>query len=221
MSEVLRLARAHFPVTALGYGVRLGIWVQGCTLACPGCIAKDTWDRADGVAVLVDELLTDVRRAVAAGADGLTVSGGEPLQQPGPLATLLRGVRAAAPKDFDILLYTGYEPPEFDAAQRTAAELADVIVTGRYVATAPTRLIWRGSANQRLQQLTPLALERYAAFVDDEPDTAPIQIETSTDGRAWWVGVPNNPDTKRAVEATLTALGYSVDSVSWRRRPTG
>jgi anaerobic ribonucleoside-triphosphate reductase activating protein len=220
MSDVLRLTRAHFPVTALGYGIRLGIWVQGCPLACPGCIAKDTWDPGAGVGVDVDELLDNARRAIDAGADGITVSGGEPMAQASPLATLLRGVRelsSAAATEFDILLYTGYELPELDAPQREAARLADVLITGRYVVTAPTRLIWRGSANQQMRLLTPLAQARYASFVEHEPAAPPIQVETTSDGRAWWVGVPNHPDTKKAVETTLTALGYTVESVSWRR----
>ncbi|MFY1635211.1 4Fe-4S single cluster domain-containing protein [Solwaraspora sp. WMMB335] len=219
MAEPLRLTRAHFPVTALGYGQRLGLWLQGCTLSCPGCIAKDTWDRDGGVAVGVEELLDDVRRALDAGADGLTVSGGEPLQQAAVLTRLLRGVRQiSSASPFDVLLYTGYELDELDPTQRAAADLADALVTGRYVASRPTRRIWRGSANQEMVLLTPLARERYTASLDFEPAAPPIQVETSPDGRAWWVGVPNHPDTKRALDGRLAALGYTVDSVSWRRR---
>ncbi|GHJ48964.1 radical activating enzyme [Catellatospora sp. TT07R-123] len=220
MSDVLRLTRAHFPVTALGYGTRLGIWLQGCPLACPGCIAKDTWDPDGGTAVGVGELLGDVRRAIAAGADGVTVSGGEPLEQAAPLAAFLLGVRelaAAAGSGFDVLLYTGFEPAELDADRRAAADLADVLITGRYVVTEPTGLIWRGSANQRMLLQTPLAELRYAAYLDHEPDTPPIQVETTSDGRAWWVGVPNRPGTKQEVESALASLGYTVESVSWRR----
>lgn len=220
MSDVLRLTRAHFPVTALGPGVRLGIWVQGCPLACPGCIAKDTWDSGAGVPVGVDALLDDVRRAIGEGADGITVSGGEPMAQAKPLTALLRGVRelsTAAAAQFDVLLYTGYELAELDASQQEAAALADVVITGRYVVAAPTRLIWRGSANQEMRLLTPLGRARYASYVDHEPPAPPIQVETSPDGCAWWVGVPNNPHTSRAVEASLEALGYQVASVSWRR----
>jgi anaerobic ribonucleoside-triphosphate reductase activating protein len=218
MNESLRLARAHFPVTALGYGRRLGLWVQGCPLACPGCIAKDTWNPEDGVEVGVGDLLEDVRRAIDAGADGLTVSGGEPLRQAAGLATLLHGVRQLNPAaPFDVLVYTGYEREELDPAQTAAAELADVLITGRYVATAPTRLIWRGSANQQMRLLTPLARQRYTPFLEYEPAAPPIQVEADSEGHVWWVGVPNNPETKRRLDATLAALGYPVRSVSWRR----
>jgi anaerobic ribonucleoside-triphosphate reductase activating protein len=219
MTESLRLTRAHFPVTALGYGRRLGLWVQGCPLACPGCIAKDTWDSAAGTEVGIDELLSDVRQAIEAGADGLTVSGGEPLQQPAGLAALLRQVRTlAADQPFDIMLYTGYELDELDPAPAAAARLADVLITGRYLATAPTRRIWRGSANQEMHLLSPLARQRYQSFLDYEPAAPPIQLEADADGHAWWVGVPNHPETKRQLDKTLAALGYSVRSVSWRRR---
>jgi len=217
MSETLRLARAHFPVTALGYGRRLGLWVQGCPLACPGCIAKDTWNPEGGVAVTVGELLDDVRQAVAAGADGLTVSGGEPLRQGAALGSLLRGVRELT-VPFDVLLYTGYDLAELDRAQRQTADLADVLITGRYVASQPTARIWRGSANQEMLLRTPLARKRYTEFLDYEPEAPPIQVETTGDGRAWWVGVPNRPNTKRELDRTLAALGYTVESVSWRCR---
>lgn len=219
MAEVLRLARAHFPVTALGFGRRLGLWVQGCPLACPGCIAKDTWNPEGGIEVGIDDLLQEVRRAIDAGADGLTVSGGEPLQQAAGLASLLRGIRRL---DFttpsDVLVYTGYERTELDSAQATVAGLADVLITGRYLATAPTRRIWRGSANQEMLLLTPLARERYTPFLDYEPAAPPIQIEADADGHAWWVGVPNHPETKRQLDSTLAELGYSLRSASWRRR---
>lgn len=219
MSESLRLTRAHFPVTALGYGRRLGLWVQGCPLACAGCIAKDTWDPDGGVEVGIDELLEDVRHSADAGADGLTVSGGEPLQQVAGLTALLRGIRVLSlTAPFDVLVYTGYELGELDPAQLAGADLADVLITGRYAATAPTRRIWRGSANQEMLLLTPLARERYTSFLEYEPPSPPIQVETDTDGTAWWVGVPNHPETKRRLDGALTALGYSVGSVSWRRR---
>jgi anaerobic ribonucleoside-triphosphate reductase activating protein len=218
MGEMLRLARAHFPVTALGPGVRLGIWVQGCTLACAGCISRDTWDPAAGVSVGIDELLDDVHQAIGEGAHGITVSGGEPMQQARALAAFLRGVREIGAASFDILLYTGYELSELDILQQETAALADVLITGRYAVTAPTRLIWRGSANQRMHLQTSLARSRYASYVDEEPDAPPIQVETDPEGNAWWVGVPNNPGTAKAIEDSLKALGYQVASVSWRRQ---
>ena len=44
----IRVNRVARPVTVLGPGRRLGLWVQGCSIRCPGCASEDTWDPAAG-----------------------------------------------------------------------------------------------------------------------------------------------------------------------------
>src|SRR5262245_27176267 len=156
MNDWLRVRRTHYPVTSLGYGERLGIWVQGCPLACPGCMSQETWSTDGGASMSVAELTASVAAAMDRGADGLTVSGGEPLEQAAALTELLRRVddaRCGRPP-FDIMVYTGYELGELTEPQRTAAAIADVLVTGRYRVVEPTGLTWRGSANQTLRLQT-------------------------------------------------------------------
>ena len=77
---------------ANGPGVRAAIWVQGCSLGCPGCFNPDTHPFAGGELLAVDDLF---RRILALGdaIEGITVSGGEPLQQRRPLLALLQRVR--------------------------------------------------------------------------------------------------------------------------------
>ncbi|HAU1321526.1 TPA: radical SAM protein, partial [Legionella pneumophila] len=41
---MIYISRVHFPVTTLGPGHRIGIWFQGCSIRCPGCISTDTWN---------------------------------------------------------------------------------------------------------------------------------------------------------------------------------
>ncbi len=77
------LSRVHYPVTTLGPGRRLAVWFQGCSIRCPGCVSMDTWApgrRRDGRAVL------EPGRPPSRNADGLTVTGGEPFDQPEALA---------------------------------------------------------------------------------------------------------------------------------------
>jgi len=221
----LRVNRVHFPVTVLGYGARLGIWVQGCPLACRGCIARDTWPSDGGFDLSVSDLAQLWQQAVEMGADGVTVSGGEPLAQPaglGELLAALSAVRAeltgaggaAAGRDLDILVYTGYEQAELTAALRQAVEAADVLITGRFQAGAPTRLVWRGSANQEMHLRTPLAARRYAALADHQPDRAPMQVSIDGDN-IWFIGVPRVGDMPR-LERELRRRGIRVDAVSWR-----
>lgn len=215
----LRLHRAHFPVTALGPGIRLGVWLQGCPLACAGCMSLDTWDATGGVGVEIDRLVTMWHDAVAAGADGITISGGEPLTQAAALTALLRRITKRRPADtehaeHDVLLFTGFELDELDDTQRGAVDLADVVVTGRYRAAEPTDLIWRGSANQRMHLNTELARRRYAPFLDLAPERPPVQIEPEPDG-FWIVGVPRRGELQR-LERALRDDGLAVDSVTWR-----
>jgi anaerobic ribonucleoside-triphosphate reductase activating protein len=220
MSErrtTLRISRSHFPVTALGPGVRLGVWVQGCPLACRGCMARDTWAADGGLAVDVEELAGLWRDAVARGADGLTVSGGEPLAQPRPLRAFLEAVRrvsAESGAEHDILLYTGYEPAELDAEQRRTASLADVVITGRYVAARPTDLIWRGSVNQVMRLHTDLGRARYTPYLDACPEHPALQLRVDAD-RLWLVGVPRRGTLAR-LDRMLRQRGIDARRASWR-----
>jgi anaerobic ribonucleoside-triphosphate reductase activating protein len=211
----MRVARVLYPVTALGPGVRLGVWVQGCSLACKGCMSRDTWSPQGGEEVSVDELLVLWREAVAAGADGITVSGGEPLQQPEALGELLAGVRQVrADRELDVLVYTGYTEEEFDEARWRAVEHCDVLVVGRYDVTKPTSLIWRGSANQRLLPLTAQGRRRYDEHVGQVPDRPTMQVMTDGDATRV-IGVPR-PGDLAELERGLRAAGLGVTGVTWR-----
>lgn len=213
--STLRLSRTHFPVTALGPGRRLGVWLQGCSLACKGCMSLNTWNPSGGTEVEVDDLVGLWRDAVRAGADGLTISGGEPLQQPTALRDFLRAVRRETGQDKDVLLYTGYDESELDEIRRGAADLADVLVTGRFDVTAPTSLIWRGSANQRMVLRTDLARRRYADYVDHEPESPQLQVGPSDDGGVWLIGVPRRGALAGLVQ-DLRDLGLPPGDVTWR-----
>ncbi|RSM64697.1 radical activating enzyme [Actinoplanes sp. ATCC 53533] len=215
--ETLRVARSHFPVTALGPGRRFGVWVQGCPLACKGCMSLDTWDSDGGAEVPVDELVARWHDALDQGAGGLTVSGGEPLAQPGPLAAFLDAahrISAGRPGEPDILMFTGYTPEELDAEQRLAASYADVLVTGRYEAGQPTRLVWRGSANQQMVLQSELSRRRYAPYLDLEPDQPPLQVRSDEHG-VWIVGVPLRGTLPR-LDHEMRHRGLSTESVTWR-----
>jgi anaerobic ribonucleoside-triphosphate reductase activating protein len=208
----IELSRLHYPVTALGYGVRAGIWVQGCTLGCGGCLARDTWTRMPERAVPVTEplaWLADLPEDV----DGVTISGGEPLQQPAALAALLTGIADwRAGREIDVLLYTGYAA---STVRRRSDLLAhcDTVVAGRYLAahnTGTTPL--RGSANQRIIPLTALGERRYWKGAALQPGRLQAAF---IDGRLWMVGIPGPGDLDRLALA-LAARGVDVADASWQ-----
>ncbi|MFD0683768.1 4Fe-4S single cluster domain-containing protein [Actinomadura fibrosa] len=209
----LRLNRTHFPVTALGPGRRAGIWVQGCTLGCAGCVAADTWARDGGGAVGVDMLLGWLD-SLPGRVDGVTVSGGEPFQQAAAVAELLAGVRDwRGSRPVDVLVYSGYPLHRLrrSAPARRVLDLADAVMTGPYVARRPSSLPWRGSSNQSLVPLTALGRERYGGVPDDGPR---MQICQEGD-RVWFVGIPRPGEPELVVER-LAASGVEVGEVTWR-----
>jgi anaerobic ribonucleoside-triphosphate reductase activating protein len=217
---VLRVSQVLGPITALGPGRRLGVWVQGCPLACAGCMSRHTWDPRGGHDVAVERLVRLWSRGLADGYDGLTVSGGEPLEQPGALAALLEAAdqvrRGVGREDADLLVYTGWEDAEIAASPRATAALdrVDAVITGRYRVGEPTRLVWRGSANQRLIPRTPLGRRRYGRHVHRVSDRPELQVRV-TDETVHIVGVPR-PGELSALERDLAAGGVTFRENTWR-----
>jgi anaerobic ribonucleoside-triphosphate reductase activating protein len=218
-----RISGTHFPLETLGPGQRLGIWFQGCALACPGCMSRHTWAPEGGTAEDVSGLLRMWEEALGRGAEGLTVSGGEPLDQADALTELLLGAarirdRADSGADgADLLVYTGYEPDELTAAGRRALRGADAVITGRFRVERPTRLVWRGSANQRLRPLTPRGETRYASHLARESTGGRLQavVEPGPPAGVRFHGVPLRGEL-RAVEQGLREAGVTLRDPSWR-----
>ena len=64
---LIAINKAHYPVTVLGPGQRIGIWFQGCRIHCPGCVSQDTWAADPGKRMPLHELKID-KGFVQAGA---------------------------------------------------------------------------------------------------------------------------------------------------------
>lgn len=79
--------------TVDGPGIRFIVFTQGCPLRCQYCHNPDTWKMADGSEITVDELMDEIvkyRSYMKFSGGGVTVSGGEPLLQPGFVKELFR-----------------------------------------------------------------------------------------------------------------------------------
>lgn len=152
----LRLARLAYPVTALGPGSRLALWVAGCPLRCRGCITPDLWRQDAGWEVTVERLLDRIL-ALQPPLDGITVSGGEPFEQAAPLARLLARL-AIARSHWNTLLFSGYPLATLKNRGTDAADLlalTDVLIAGPYDRRQPAVHPLAGSGNQRLHYLSP------------------------------------------------------------------
>ena len=150
---------------ANGPGVRAVLWLQGCSLGCPGCFNPDTHPRDAGERASVDELRARVAD-LSPGIEGLTVSGGEPLEQARPLRALLERLRRETP--LSVVLFTGFTWEEVTAAAEMANVLpfGDVLMAGRYDAARRLARGLRGSANKTTHFLT----HRYA---EDDLEAVP------------------------------------------------
>ncbi|MDS4071316.1 MAG: 4Fe-4S single cluster domain-containing protein [Candidatus Competibacter sp.] len=214
---MLYLNKAHYPVTTLGPGRRIGLWFQGCTLACPGCVARDTWAFEPDRALPLPMLLAWCREVARTGLDGVTISGGEPFEQPAALLALLEALRdwrGAAGLDFDILCYSGLPWRRLQREFAAILERLDAIIPEPFQARRPTRLLWRGSANQPLIPLSPLGRERYAPYLDRAAERRPFQVAVDSE-RVWAIGIPGAGDME-ALEQRCAERGLRLGGVSWR-----
>ncbi|MER7052859.1 MULTISPECIES: 4Fe-4S single cluster domain-containing protein [unclassified Streptomyces] len=224
----VRIGGTHFPLETLGPGRRLGVWFQGCSLACAGCMSRHTWDARGGTRVSVSALLELWGEALERGAEGLTVSGGEPLQQPDALAGLLAGAAglrdgaaggtaAGGTGGADLLVYTGYEPEELSERQTAALRHSDAVITGRFRVAEPTGLVWRGSANQRIRPRTPRGVARYVPHQERESTGARLQavVDTGAAVGLRLYGVPSRGELAH-LERRSKEAGVSLSDPSWR-----
>ena len=164
---------------ANGPGVRVSLFVSGCTHHCRECFNPETWNFCYGQEY-TDRVRAEILKALAPDyIQGLTVLGGEPFEpenQRGLLA-LYRDVRKHCPKK-NIWVYTGYTL-EQDLLQESRARIditdeilsmIDVLVDGEFVLEKKNiALKFRGSENQRIIALPQtLSQGRVVVLADDE-----------------------------------------------------
>lgn len=146
--------------SANGIGIRVSVFVSGCTNCCPGCFQPETWDFSFGqlyTQEIEDAILLELKKPQY---DGLTLLGGEPFEianQKG-LLPLIRRIKKELPNK-TIWAYTGftYDKDLIDGGCRhiditdEILDSIDVLVDGRFmIDLLDVRLNFRGSSNQRI-----------------------------------------------------------------------
>lgn len=144
---------------ANGIGVRVTLFVSGCTHHCKGCFQPETWDFAYGQpfdAAAEEAVIAELKRSYVG---GLTLLGGEPFEPDNQRALLpfLRRVKERFP-DKTVWAFSGYTWEELTGDSRARCEvtdemldLVDVLVDGEFVeALKDISLRFRGSSNQRI-----------------------------------------------------------------------
>ena len=145
---------------ANGPGVRVSLFVSGCTHHCKGCFNREAWDFCYGQAY-TEKTEKEILEALAPDyIRGLSLLGGEPMEPEnrGTVLSLVKKVREIYPQK-TIWCYTGYDfdkdlLPWMEAGDPVMAELLpllDVIVDGEYMEEYRNlRIPFRGSENQRI-----------------------------------------------------------------------
>lgn len=135
---------------ANGPGVRVSIFVSGCPHKCPGCFNPETWDYEYGEPFTV-KTIAEILDAMAPDyISGLSILGGEPLDDKNIATVTWLAVRAKAfYPDKSIWVYTGGLYEKFKNSP--LMDYIDVLVDGPFIeAKKDISLKFRGSKNQRL-----------------------------------------------------------------------
>jgi anaerobic ribonucleoside-triphosphate reductase activating protein len=178
-----------------GPGTRAIVYVQGCNLGCSGC-----WNPATHAFAGPNRSTESVAAEVLLNGDldGVTFSGGEPMQQSSELLALIRGMKRARP-DLSVGLYSGYTERELESGaywtrnsidqQARRAVWADLrgqidfAVLGRFVAARPSRLSLRTSANQTLRLFG-------ARYRESDFDSQECEVQIAPEGFVQITGFP-------------------------------
>ena len=160
------------PLThAEGPGWRSCVWLQGCSRHCEGCFSPKTWSHEPRQMMSPEDIITQSLKDKR--VEGITILGGEPFEQPEPLAALLS---LAWETHLSTVVFTGFTHEQLVAKEISAIETVlrhtDVLIDGPYLqAQRDFSRPLVGSANQRFLFLT----DRYT-MRDFSPNRIEIRI---------------------------------------------
>ena len=200
------ISRIHFPVTTLGPGRRLGIWFQGCSLRCEGCISVDTWATAKTL-IPIEQLMMKLSSYLPL-IDGITISGGEPFDQFEALLAIVVQLRKKT--KVDILVYTGYSVEDITEQLQQIKPYIDVLISDPFQRQSSQTLRLRGSDNQRLHCFTSQAIEKFAYYqqaVTTEDKVLDVMFDA--EGVVWFAGIPRRDDFVK-LQTLLKQQGHQI-----------
>ena len=137
-----------------GPGLRLAIFAQGCPHHCPGCHNPESQDFAGGSDMDTEKIIA--RMDANPLLDGITLTGGEPFEQPDACRIL---ADAAHARGLNVWAYSGYTFEQLCAVpeKRRLLEACDVLVDGPFLLEERSLdLRFRGSKNQRVLKVSEM-----------------------------------------------------------------
>ena len=177
---------------ANGPGRRNVLHVQGCTIGCPGCFNKHTWPESGGEEI---SRLDAANALLTGNPDGVTISGGEPMEQWLDIKLMIKSMLVMRPA-LSVILFTGWTKARIEKAGflddmkmpfYLNETLVSMVISGPYVeklACSDRPLI--SSSNQEIIYVNP-------AYEQVDLNTIPrVEVSCGPDGTIQISGLPDS-----------------------------
>jgi len=166
----MQIDRILYPISTLGPGERLVIWTVGCSKHCYKCANPELWNYNPDKEIDVIELTEQINRNIDNTiVDGITITGGDPLEQMTELNKLLPLLKEITD---DLLIYTGYTIEEakniFSEYEWNKFESkASVLIDGAYIVDLnDNKCVLRGSTNQNIIFFDETKRNKYFSYME-------------------------------------------------------
>ena len=148
-----------------GPGDRFVIWTQGCRKGCKNCYNPETWSHYRNNLIDIDLLVEEIKNS---SISGVTISGGDPFEQPEELFYLLREIKQLDLSD-GVIVFSGYTIDEIRVREelRKSLDYIDVLIDGLYIDEKRITNGLAGSSNQEFHFLTD-KISRDSLQIDQE-----------------------------------------------------
>ncbi|MEW6620461.1 MAG: 4Fe-4S single cluster domain-containing protein [bacterium] len=205
MSILLNIGNISSSSLVNGPGNRFVIWVQGCSLMCPGCRNKEFLPQEPKHLIDIQKLADLIIKTTD--IEGVTYSGGEPFDQAEALYHLSIVLKEHG---LSIVSYSGYTYNELRGKNDKYVNLLlsqlDILIDGRYEKDNPKTLLWRGSSNQKVYFFN----NRYASY-NDLVDKETSQIELSVSEEKGYLTGIFSDNLMNKVKKGLQVYGINLD----------
>ena len=148
-----------------GPGDRFVIWTQGCRKMCKNCYNPETWSHYRNNLIDIDLLVEEIKNS---SISGVTISGGDPFEQPEELFYLLREIKQLDLSD-GVIVFSGYTIDEIRVREelRKSLDYIDVLIDGLYIDEKRITNGLAGSSNQEFHFLSD-KISRDSINIDQE-----------------------------------------------------
>ena len=160
-----------------GKGIRTVVWTQGCPHHCKGCHNPHTFNCEGGFEADTDDIINQISSVQL--QDGVTFSGGDPMEQAEACAIIAKAVKKLG---LSVWAYTGYT---FEELQEKAKEnpsiieflqYIDVLIDGRFILEEKSMdIYYRGSRNQRIIDVPKTFKKNKVVLIDKYMKDKPVR----------------------------------------------